>query len=276
MKDEKDPSMEEIPEQKPFRLVRKIRSYTRRKPQEAQRKAYQRRYARIVRLSGEEAEVQRALTNQETRSWVERLKNGAGQLMTSAVREAGNGAAVLVIGGIFSVILVALFGTLAMGGLVFLGGGTAATNDFYAPSMTLLYAGYEVPEEYLKDTRFAGMLREAEKYLGYEYVWGGASPDTGFDCSGFVCWVINHSGNGWNVGRRTAEQLRRYCDIIPLSEARPGDLIFLQGTYETRGASHVGIYVGDDMVLHCGNPIQYAYMDSFWREHFLCVGRIPR
>ena len=107
--------------------------------------------------------------------------------------------------------------------------------------------------EALTDTRFANMIQEAEKYLGYPYVWGGSSPSTSFDCSGFVSWVINHCGNGWDVGRQTANGLMGCCDIIPPDSARPGDLIFFQGTYDTSGASHVGIYVGNGMMIHCGN-----------------------
>ena len=119
------------------------------------------------------------------------------------------------------------------------------------------------------------MIKEAEKYLGYPYVWGGSSPSTSFDCSGFVSWVINNCGNGWNVGRQTAESLRRMCDIIPPSEAKPGDLIFFQGTYETSGASHIGIYVGNGMMIHCGNPISYASIEvPYWQQHFYCYGRL--
>ena len=136
-------------------------------------------------------------------------------------------------------------------------------------------SGYEIPEEALSDARFANMIREAEKYLGYPYVWGGASPSTSFDCSGFVCWVINHCGNGWNVGRTTAEGLRQHCSYVSPSEAKPGDLIFFQGTYHTSGASHVGIYVGNNRMIHCGNPIQYTNTSSqFWIGHFLSYGRI--
>ena len=138
------------------------------------------------------------------------------------------------------------------------------------------YTDYDVPGEALTDTAFANMIREAEKYLGYPYVWGGSSPSTSFDCSGFVSWVINHSGNGWSVGRQTANSLKNLCDIIPPSEAKPGDLIFFQGTYATTGASHVGIYVGNGMMIHCGNPISYASVESsYWQEHFYCYGRIP-
>ena len=134
---------------------------------------------------------------------------------------------------------------------------------------------YDIPGEALTDERFRKMITEAEKYLGYPYVWGGASPSTSFDCSGFVSWVINHCGNGWNYGRLTAEGLRQVCDLIPACEAKPGDLVFFQGTYNTSGASHVAIYVGDNTMLHCGNPIQYARFDTpYWRQHFYCLGRI--
>lgn len=115
------------------------------------------------------------------------------------------------------------------------------------------YTDYDIPGEALTDTAFANMIREAEKYLDYPYVWGGSSPSTSFDCSGFVSWVINNCGNGWSVGRQTANGLKNLCDIIPPSEAKPGDLIFFQGTYNTSGASHVGIYVGNGMMIHCGD-----------------------
>ena len=135
--------------------------------------------------------------------------------------------------------------------------------------------GYEIPAEALSDEKFANMIHEAEKYLGYPYVWGGASPSTSFDCSGFVSWVINNCGNGWNVGRQTADGLRSCCAYVSPSEAKPGDLIFFQGTYNTPGASHVGIYVGDNMMIHCGNPILYANISSaYWQEHFMAFGRI--
>lgn len=137
------------------------------------------------------------------------------------------------------------------------------------------YTDYDIPGEALTDTRFANMIREAEKYLGYPYVWGGSSPSTSFDCSGFVSYVINHCGNGWSVGRLTANGLMGVCDIIPKSSAKPGDLIFFQGTYDTTGASHVGIYVGNGMMIHCGNPISYASIESnYWQQHFYCFGRI--
>ena len=130
-------------------------------------------------------------------------------------------------------------------------------------------------QEALSDPQFAKMIREAEKYLGYPYVWGGASPSTSFDCSGFVCWVINNCGNGWNVGRTTADGLRSYCSYVSPSDAKPGDLIFFQGTYDTPGASHVGIYVGNNMMIHCGNPIQYTSIaSSYWQQHFMAFGRL--
>lgn len=137
------------------------------------------------------------------------------------------------------------------------------------------YQDYDIPGEALTDEKFRKMITEAEKYLGYPYVWGGSSPSTSFDCSGFVSWIINHCGNGWNVGRQTANGLMGKCDIIPKSEAKPGDLIFFQKTYNTSGASHVGIYVGNGMMIHCGSPISYASIEtSYWRQHYYCMGRI--
>ena len=133
-------------------------------------------------------------------------------------------------------------------------------------------AGYDVPGEYLDDETFAAMLTEAEKYLGYPYVWGGSSPATSFDCSGFVSWVINHSG--WNVGRLGAQGLYNIC--APTSSPKPGDLVFFVGTYDTAGVSHCGIYVGDGMMIHCGDPIQYANLNtSYWQSHFYAYGRLP-
>lgn len=129
--------------------------------------------------------------------------------------------------------------------------------------------------EALSDVKFKRMYDEARKYLGYPYVWGGSSPSTSFDCSGFVSWVINNSGNGWNVGRSTAEGLRNGCSYVPADEAKPGDLIFFQGTYSTRGASHVGIVIGDGKMIHCGKPIQIAsYKTPYWEKHFYQFGRI--
>ena len=139
------------------------------------------------------------------------------------------------------------------------------------------YQDYDIPGEALTDEKFRKMITEAEKYLGYPYVWGGSSPSTSFDCSGFVCWVINHCGNGWNVGRQTANGLMGKCDIIPKSEAKPGDLIFFQKTYNTSGASHVGIYVGNNRMIHCGNPISYTIIiTQYWQSHFYAFGRLPR
>ena len=136
--------------------------------------------------------------------------------------------------------------------------------------------GYEIPSEALSDEKFAKMIHEAEKYLGRPYVWGGASPSTGFDCSGFVSWVINNCGNGWTVGRQTAEGLRGCCAHVPPSQAKPGDLVFFQNTYPTSGASHVGIYVGNNMMIHCGDPIQYTNISSpYWQQHLLGFGRLP-
>lgn len=137
------------------------------------------------------------------------------------------------------------------------------------------YTDYDIPPEALADPEFAAMIAEAEKYLGYPYVWGGSSPSTSFDCSGFVCWVINQSGVG-SVGRTTATGLFNSCSHIPPDEAQPGDLIFFQGTYDTSGASHVGIYVGNGMMIHCGSPIQYTSINtSYWQNHFLGYGRLP-
>lgn len=137
------------------------------------------------------------------------------------------------------------------------------------------YQDYDVPSEYLTDVEFGNMLHEAEKYLGYPYVWGGSNPSTSFDCSGYVSYVINNCGNGWNVGRQTANGLLNHCTRVSANNAKPGDLIFFQGTYNTSGASHVGIYVGDGMMIHCGNPIQYANINSsYWQSHFYIFGRL--
>ncbi len=136
------------------------------------------------------------------------------------------------------------------------------------------YLDYDVPPEALEDETFAAMLTEAEKYLGMPYVWGGYSPSTSFDCSGFISWVLNHSG--WNVGRMTANGLLNYCTPVSSTNAKPGDLIFFQGTYDTAGASHVGLYVGGGMMIHCGDPISYANINtSYWQSHYLTFGRLP-
>ena len=147
---------------------------------------------------------------------------------------------------------------------LFPGGGTSGGGDFT----------YEVPPEALADRQFATMLAEAEKYLGWPYVWGGSSPSTSFDCSGYISWVINHSG--WNVGRLTANGLLGICTPISAANARPGDLIFFQKTYNTSGASHVGLYVGNNKMIHCGDPISYANINTnYWQSHFLTFGRLP-
>lgn len=136
------------------------------------------------------------------------------------------------------------------------------------------YTDYDIPPEALSDPAFAALIAEAEKYLGYPYVWGGSSPSTSFDCSGFVSWVVNHSG--WNVGRLGAQGLFNICTPVSSANARPGDLIFFVGTYDTPGVSHVGIYVGGGMMLHCGNPISYTSIDTnYWQSHYYSFGRLP-
>ena len=136
------------------------------------------------------------------------------------------------------------------------------------------YTDYDIPESYLSDETFAAMMAEAEKYIGYPYVWGGSSPKTSFDCSGFVSWVINHSG--WNVGRLGAQGLCNICTPVSSANVKPGDLVFFTGTYDTPGVSHVGIYVGNNMMIHCGDPISYANLNSsYWQSHFYRYGRLP-
>lgn len=138
------------------------------------------------------------------------------------------------------------------------------------------YPKYEIPPEALEDEQFAAIIKEAEKYLGFPYVWGGSSPSTSFDCSGFVSYVYNNCGLGWSFGRLGAEGLRLICAYVSPANARPGDLIFFQGTYDTTGASHVGIYVGNNTMLHCGDPIQYSDItSSYWQQHFYQFGRLP-
>ena len=153
-------------------------------------------------------------------------------------------------------------------------GDTSATSLPAAGAGGGNYVDYDVPPEALADEQFAAMLEEAEKYLGYPYVWGGASPSTSFDCSGYVSWVVNHTG--WNFGRLTADGLLGVCTPVTSANAKPGDLIFFQGTYNTSGASHVGIYVGGGMMIHCGDPISYANINtSYWQSHFYTFGRLP-
>ena len=133
---------------------------------------------------------------------------------------------------------------------------------------------YDIPPEALEDETFAAMIAEAEKYLGYPYVWGGSSPSTSFDCSGFVSWVINHSG--WDVGRLGAQGLYNICTPVSSSQAKPGDPIFFVGTYDSPGVSHVGIYVGGGMMIHCGSPISYANINTtYWQSHYYSFGRLP-
>ena len=136
------------------------------------------------------------------------------------------------------------------------------------------YTDYDIPPEALDDEVFAAIIKEAEKYLGYPYVWGGSSPSTSFDCSGFVSWVINHSG--WDVGRLGAQGLCNICTPVSSANVKPGDLVFFIGTYDTPGVSHVGIYVGNNMMIHCGDPISYANLNSsYWQSHFYRYGRLP-
>lgn len=150
-------------------------------------------------------------------------------------------------------------------------------NVYANPGVSEEYERYAVPGEYLTDQQFSKMLNEAEKYLGYPYVWGGSSPGTSFDCSGFVSYVINNCGNGWNYGRLTANGWKNATARVAASDVKPGDLVFFQGTYNTAGASHVGIVVDpvNKIMIHCGNPIQYASYDTaYWRAHAYCYGRI--
>ena len=134
---------------------------------------------------------------------------------------------------------------------------------------------YDIPPEALEDEQFAAIIKEAEKYLGFPYVWGGSSPATSFDCSGFVSYVYNNCGVGWNFGRLSAEGIRQICSYVSPADAKPGDLIFFEKTYNTTGASHIGIYVGNNTMLHCGDPIQYTSISSdYWQSHFLQFGRL--
>lgn len=150
-------------------------------------------------------------------------------------------------------------------------------NPYAVPGISEDYRDYAIPGEYMTDQQFANMMNEAKKYLGYPYVWGGSSPSTSFDCSGFVSYVINHCGNGWNYGRLTAEGWRNATAAVRADDVKPGDLIFFQGTYSTSGASHIGIVVdpANKIMIHCGNPIQYtSYDTNYWRQHFYCYGRL--
>ena len=147
-------------------------------------------------------------------------------------------------------------------------------SDFIDKYVNNSYTDYEIPPEALEDEVFAAMIEEAEKYLGYPYVWGGSSPSTSFDCSGFVSWVINHSG--WDVGRLGAQGLCNICTPVSAANAKPGDLVFFSGTYDAPGVTHVGIYVGNHTMLHCGDPISYTNLNSnYWQAHLYCYGRLP-
>lgn len=147
-------------------------------------------------------------------------------------------------------------------------------SDYIQKHLIDGFTAYDIPPDALEDAKFAAMIKEAEKYLGYPYVWGGSSPSTSFDCSGFVCWVINHSG--WSVGRTSAQGLYNLCTPVSRSNARPGDLVFFKGTYKTNGVSHVGIYVGNNRMLHCGDPISYTNINTqYWQCHFFTFGRLP-
>jgi len=138
---------------------------------------------------------------------------------------------------------------------------------FYNQAAILPYMSKSAADDYNTE-------KEAEKYLGTPYVWGGSSPETGFDCSGYVCWVLNQSG--WDVGRQNANGLWNMSTKLSESEAKPGDLVFFEGTYDTEGASHVGIYVGNGMMISAGNPIKYSNIhSSYWDGHLLGFGRIP-
>lgn len=151
-------------------------------------------------------------------------------------------------------------------------------NPYARPGVSEEYQDYAIPGEYMTDQQFTRMIHEAEKYLGYPYVWGGSSPSTSFDCSGFVSYVINHCGNGWNYGRLTANGWKNATARVHSNDVQPGDLVFFQGTYNTSGASHVGIVVDpvNKIMIHCGNPIQYASYDTtYWRAHAYCYGRLP-
>lgn len=133
---------------------------------------------------------------------------------------------------------------------------------------------FDIPADAIPSDKVAAMLREAQKYLGYPYVWGGSSPETSFDCSGYVCWVVNHSG--WNIGRLSAQGICNVCAPISAANAQPGDLVFFKGTYDTPGVSHCGIYVGNNTMIHCGDPIKYANLNTnYWQSHFYCFGRLP-
>lgn len=148
-------------------------------------------------------------------------------------------------------------------------------DDIYSNITQSPYNDYTIPGEALTDKTFRKLITEAEKYLGYPYVWGGSSPQTSFDCSGFVCWVFKNSGV-YPLGRTTAQGIFDQCTPVRPSDAKPGDIIFFTGTYNSGcPVSHVGIYVGNGMMIHCGNPISYASVNSnYWTQHFYAYGRL--
>ena len=150
------------------------------------------------------------------------------------------------------------------------------TSEYPNASQREDYLDYDVPRSALEDETFAAMLKEAEKYLGFPYVWGGTNPSTSFDCSGFVSWVINHSG--WNYGRLGVMGLENVCTPVSKTNAKPGDLVFFIGTYDAPypdRPSHVGIYVGNGMMIHCGSPISYANINTpYWQNHYYGFGRL--
>ena len=134
---------------------------------------------------------------------------------------------------------------------------------------------YQVPAEALTDEEFSKIYAEAKKYVGTPYVWGGSTPETGFDCSGYVCWVYNQ--NGYDVGRTTANGLWQKSQHISEAEAKPGDLVFFKGTYDTPGMSHTGIYLGNGMMVSAGDPIKYANIhSSYWEKHLAGFGRLSK
>ena len=148
--------------------------------------------------------------------------------------------------------------------------GSGYVDKYTKPPTT-----YDIPPSALEDETFAALITEAEKYIGYPYVWGGSNPNTSFDCSGFVSWALTQSGV-CNTGRLGAQGLYNISTPVSSANARPGDLIFFVGTYDTPGVSHVGIYVGGGKMLHCGDPIQYADINtSYWQSHFYAFGRPP-
>lgn len=148
-------------------------------------------------------------------------------------------------------------------------------DDIYSNITTNPYEDYKIPSEALTDETFRKLINEAEKYLGYPYVWGGSSPSTSFDCSGFVCWVFRKTGV-YPLSRTTAQGIFNQCSTVKPADAQPGDIIFFTGTYDSVSpVSHVGIYVGNGMMIHCGNPIQYESVNSkYWRKHFYAYGRL--